>query len=407
MKCENARHYYFACLTDASSVPQEIASHLSECAHCREEMDRLREALDQPQQSHQPESEFLALHYRLLDQWVSCETIKPLLPSLLAVGLSARNATPVTAHLDKCRQCQKNLDELASLKLTHSQLMAAARCLTGQAEMSAFDSAAQDLLKSLQSQRPSGLQTRMSLKSLPGETAEQQWLSDAYTIEVKRHTSPDSLNKPIGRRRAIQAFAGAGIAAAALLAVWVTVPPATVEALDITQLYQRLEQIKNAHIQVFSESGEEINTIWISESLRARLFRQETQTVFWNEHTGEIFRKQADAIELVSHGDVPQLSCPWGLLPFNHLSELPADRQWGYVKDTEIDGTAVQIYEMTWQQQGLRKTWRGYLDMHTHLPYRIEWTETIGNGFPSQQWVMKVSYPSDAECRQTFQHHGF
>ncbi len=406
MNCEDFRPYYFEYLTDASSVPDDVTAHLSQCTQCQAEMDRLRNALDQKPQNHNPEAEFLKLHYQLLDQWVSCDKIKPLLPSLLAVNFSGRNATPVTAHLEKCDQCQKNLDELAALELTFPQLMKASRYLASEEDLSDFDHSAQDTLKTLKFQHPADLQTRMSLKSASANVAEEQWLSDAYTIEVK-HQAQSVTSRPMGRRQAIQAFTAAGIAAAVLLAVILTIPPATVEALDITQVYQRLEQVKNAHIQVFSESGEEINTIWISESLKARLFRQPEQTVFWNEQTGDIFCKQADTVELVSHGDVPQLVKPWGLLPFKHISELPANRQWAYIADTEIDGKTVQIYEMTWQQKSIRKTWRGYLDIHTHLPYRIEWTETVSDNFPSQQWVMKVSYPSDEECQQVFRQSGF
>lgn len=414
MNCESVKQYYYEYLEQESSVPADVSVHLSQCQQCREEIERLREALGCQDQHHRsPEPEFLQLHYRLLDQWASCDAIKPLLPSLLTAVFSTKNQTPVTAHIENCCLCQKNLDDIVSLQLSFSQLMSASRYLAGEEEgLSEFGSAAQDVLKGIAAQRHRDVLTRMSLVPQSADPSDATWISDSYTVDVKHRVAKTPDRRPTRSKLAVPTFVTGGIAAAILFVIMLTLPPTAVKGLDLAQVYQSLEDVKNVHIQVFSEDLQEIRNIWISEGLQARLFQQEESTVYWDERTGEIYQKDADLVQLVSQIDGETLDRPWGLLPFNHISELPVDWQWGYVADAVIDGLQVQIYELTWQeprsnQQSIQKKWRGYLDIHTHLPYRIEWTEKADKKSPDIQWIMEVRYPTDAECLETIQQDGF
>ena len=100
-----------------------------------------------------------------------------------------------------------------------------------------------------------------------------------------------------------------------------------------------------------------------------------------------------------------ELERPWGLLPFKQISELPPSYDWGYVSEAALDGDRkVQVYELTWKairnQAVIERKWRGYLDSHSHLPYRIEWLDKVGDSPYQLVMTILVGYPSDVECQQ-------
>ena len=416
MNCENAKLYYFEYLEGELTIPADASEHLSQCPHCAGEIERLRETFASQAPSGQTlEPEFLQLHYQLAGQWVSCETVRPLLPSLLVASFSANHLTPVTAHVDQCDRCRTHLEAVSSLGLNRTQLLCVSRYWAGQDDaLEGFDEAQRKVLEEIRTHSGQCVRTRMSLNEVSDQASEGAWISDAYTLDVKQPAVKTAPRRPQRHRFAVSAYVTGGIAAAVLLVVMLTLPPSVAKALDLTQVYQSLESVKNVHVRVFSEDQQEIQNIWICEGLQARLFQQKESTVYWDERTGEIFRRDRDKdmTTLVSQGEHEKLDRPWGLLPFNTIAELPEDRQWGYISDTEIDGVTVQIYELTWRQmrgsqQPIQKKWRGYLDVNTHLPYRIEWTEIVGEDFPAVELIMEVHYPSDEECLEAIQRDGF
>ncbi len=417
MNCENAKPYYFEYLEGELTIPADVSEHLSQCRHCADEIERLRETLGAQQPSGQTlKPGFLKLHYQLAGQWVSCDTVRPLLPSLLAANFSANHHTPVTAHVDECDRCRAHLEVLSSLGLNRTQLLRVSRYWAGEADaLEDFGAVQREALEQIQVQTGPGIQTRLSLSEQSDRVSEESWISDAYTLDVKRpavQVEATPRRRPPHHRFALSAYVTGGIAAAVLLVVMLTLPPSVAKAFDLTQVYQSLESVKNVNIRVLSEDQEEIRNIWICEGLQARLFQQQENTVYWDERTGEIFRKDKDSTELISQNNQMELNRPWGLLPFTTVAELPVDRQWTYISDTEIEGVTVQIYELTWRQmrgsqQSIQKKWRGYLDINTHLPYRIEWTETVGEDFPAVELIMEVRYPSDEECLEAIQRDGF
>ena len=132
-----------------------------------------------------------------------------------------------------------------------------------------------------------------------------------------------------------------------------------------------------------------------------------------DKRSGKIFQKHDGAVQLISQGAEMELERPWGLLPFKHLSELPASYDWEYISDTVLEGDLkVRIYEWRWvetpnSQLQIKHVWRGYLDVRSYLPYRIECLDKINNSPAELIMEMKVSYPSDAECREAFDKYGF
>jgi hypothetical protein len=53
---------------------------------------------------------------------VTCQTVRPFLPSLAAPLLKIRIPTPITVHIDNCLTCKENLQKIQSLNLSLKQL---------------------------------------------------------------------------------------------------------------------------------------------------------------------------------------------------------------------------------------------------------------------------------------------
>lgn len=403
MNCETAKSWYFDYLDKPDAVAPEIVSHIEQCSVCRAEVARLDAMLSQPERAEKPyRPKYLELHYHLLDRWVSCEQVVGFLPSLLLPQLGLRGQTPVTAHVDRCPDCQAALQTIASLQLNASELVDASCYLADRQQTGRLKPFACAALDKVRRGCGSDVMTRMRFAST--DNAETQWLGDAGVVDVKRRAASP--------RRAASVWITSGVAAAILLAVLLVLPTSDVKALDVEQLYMTLETVRNVHIQ--KHDGEkEIEHIWIADGLGAYLFQQDDQTVFVDRGTGKIFQQHQGAVQLVSQGGKMELERPWGLLPFKHISQLPASYHWEHVSDTVLNGgQEVLVYEWIWtegatQQNGIHHIWRGYLDRRSHLPYRIEWLDKMGDSPTELIMEMDISYPSDVECREVFERFGF
>lgn len=411
MKCENVREYYYDYLHQIEAVPSEITAHIKQCSVCVRELERLTELLQkQPSVAMPLTPEYLQCHYQLLDRWASCDLIKPLLPSLLISELELKHRTPVTAHIENCPECQKSLRSISSLGLSGSQLMKAG-CYLARSQDSTVELEAEvrQVLDEVKDKDGSIVLTRLRATS---EHPEQEWVADSFVTDVEYRQPQPAQSRPVTRRHAVSAWAASGIAAAILFAILLVLQTGDVKALDVNQLYMSLENVRNAHIQKF-DGPEELESIWIAEGLGAYLFQRNENAVFVDTHSGEIFQQRDGAVQLTPHQSKMELERPWGLLPFKKISELPESYDWEYISDGELEGgLKVKIYEWSWEeilnnQTEVKKIWRGYLDTHSHLPYRIEWMDRVGDLPAELIMEMKISYPSDAECLDVLESYGF
>jgi hypothetical protein len=129
--CKEAEvHYYDLILGKGHElIPEHIVEHISQCRNCQEQLNQLKVALSQadsidPEQSHanSTTATMLKLHFAYIDKPVTCQTVKPFLPTLLDPALSIRIPTPITAHIDNCHQCSEDLETIRTLNLNHNQL---------------------------------------------------------------------------------------------------------------------------------------------------------------------------------------------------------------------------------------------------------------------------------------------
>ncbi|MHC4759610.1 MAG: hypothetical protein ACYTE8_13250 [Planctomycetota bacterium] len=130
--CELARPYYYEYLYEESkmNIPSDISEHINQCKQCQDEIQRLKsilvESTEQTDDNSKEKSFALitntTLHFGHIGNLVSCSTAKPFLPSLADPLLKIGIPTPITVHLDKCNQCESDLQKIIELKLTHNQL---------------------------------------------------------------------------------------------------------------------------------------------------------------------------------------------------------------------------------------------------------------------------------------------
>ena len=129
--CKQAVLYYYDFLYDESDrpIPESIVNHVEQCQYCREQINQLEAVLSQ---TDGPESELgrvssavttmLKLHFAYIGKPVTCNIVKPFLPTLLDQTLGMRIPTPIVTHVCDCQQCSEDLDIIRCLKLSRKQL---------------------------------------------------------------------------------------------------------------------------------------------------------------------------------------------------------------------------------------------------------------------------------------------
>jgi hypothetical protein len=129
--CEEAELYYYDFILGKGHelIPEHIVEHISQCRKCQEQVNELKGALlqadsiDQEQkQANSATATILKLHFACIGKPVTCQTVKPFLPTLLDPVLQIRIPTPITAHLDNCQRCSEDLEVIRSLRLNRKQL---------------------------------------------------------------------------------------------------------------------------------------------------------------------------------------------------------------------------------------------------------------------------------------------
>ncbi|MBN1392779.1 MAG: hypothetical protein JW947_08265 [Sedimentisphaerales bacterium] len=129
--CKEAEPYYYDFLSKEGQelVPESVIGHIKQCRHCQEQIGQLTRVLTAAGGSIESESGqassattvMLKLHLAYVGKPVSCETIKPFLPSLLDPALRVGIPTPITVHIDNCQKCSEDLDAIQKLNLSRKQ----------------------------------------------------------------------------------------------------------------------------------------------------------------------------------------------------------------------------------------------------------------------------------------------
>lgn len=241
-------------------------------------------------------------------------------------------------------------------------------------------------------------------------------------------TAPD--DKPRGRvkrkvptrkcKRFIRPLAAAAIIL--IVACLVFMGPAA-KAVDLGRIYGALERIKNVHFAAFiPEKTKPTQQVWISRSLNIKMSKTNSQWVLWDIKNELKKAKNLDTnlteASKLNYGILIQvkgtMETPWGLLPFGNTSAVPKNAEWQQVADEEIETfiANTEVYDLIWMEETVNGSavyhkWRGYIDVETKLPMRIEWWQKYAEEEYKLASIMKVSYPTDIEIQAVIDEAGF
>ncbi|MHC4569668.1 MAG: hypothetical protein ACYTE3_28410, partial [Planctomycetota bacterium] len=229
-KCRPAQLCYYDLLSSetAESVPDDVHEHVASCADCRSDIDRLRGILasagkrvDSEQRRRDSAiTELLSLHFAWVDELVTCTQVKPFLPGLADPLLRVRIPTPITAHVDSCPACSKELAVLRDAALTHTQLCRLSRILaedvdedTDSQEVRAAFPAVADMLE-----RPdSEIATRFTFNESAVTNSGELQKSRLIEVEVIDRRQAAAVNRRQAFIRSLKRYTGPAIAAAAVV----------------------------------------------------------------------------------------------------------------------------------------------------------------------------------------------
>jgi len=399
--CVEASTYYYDTLSGHhSDIPAAIQAHIAGCSVCQSEIRRLDDCL-QTQGDSKPtrlDVQYLAVHHRLLNQWVCCDKVKPFLPLLSVSGQALEMLTPVTAHLEHCDVCRHQRDRLADLRLSAEQTEQAVLYLAGQPLEAALPQEIQDVLEAIRDSENSGIATRVALDS-----------DGQIQVEVQQQPV---LRKPQyasqqGGRSSVRLWIRAGLAASILMAIsicFLSIPSA--QGIALRQVYQAVEQLVNCRIQIFvPEQTKPYQTILFSRELQIQMYQNPDKATLWDLDHKTMLNSGSGVQEPVKQTSLPALQAGqrgFGLMPFNSLQELPASYSWVRVEGLDDIRPGQQVYDLQWGQadrstgQVVRR-WRGFLNASTLLPERIEWWEQLpGQQQPQLIMRMEIDYPDTA-----------
>ena len=191
-----------------------------------------------------------------------------------------------------------------------------------------------------------------------------------------------------------------------------------VRAVDITQIYKALGQIKNVCITTFYQE-KPTQKRWISRELNINMLKTERQCVFWDiegklRKTKNLATGSITMEELNDNMLAETMEMPWGLLPFNTISKVPENAKWQRVADKAIEAiiSNTQVYDLTWPKKMLDRSIvyqkrRFYIDIKTKLPKKIEMWQKHAKKEYKLLTVMKVTYPAVVEIRSVIHDAGF
>jgi hypothetical protein len=129
--CKEAELYYYDFLCDESRrlIPEPIVNHVEQCQCCLGQISQLEAVLSQADNLESERGRvssavttMLKLHFAYIGKPVTCNIVKPFLPTLLDQALGIHIPTPIVTHVCDCQQCSEDLDIIRCLNLSCKQL---------------------------------------------------------------------------------------------------------------------------------------------------------------------------------------------------------------------------------------------------------------------------------------------
>jgi hypothetical protein len=437
--CQKAMIYYYDCLSDAKdSIPDKIYSHIEHCENCQQELQWLRQADSEISSTSDSttilaaRTQHLKLHFALVDQPISCSTIKTFLPAMAIPGQQITIATPVTTHIGRCRQCAEDFAALKQMELTTSQYSDICRMFLDHSFQPAqsFTEQQVKILGQIRDRLDSGIITRFRVKDtfeVGEETSfDVEVLTGSHNIEKKLPIAENmtSLKSRQNIRLLPKRFLRPIAAAAAILmGTFLLFKNTSVQATDLSQIYEALKDVKNIVMtQYGTDSSTPLQQTLISKVRGIKLFKMNDNITLWdlNQQTKQTITNagspiQSTRLDKTAIGSVLEtMNVPWGLLPFKNAGELPEGTIWRKIESAQPDTAAAQteVYDLFWTEhaftEDIEYQWRFYIDATTKHPMKIQsWKKAAQDAEYEAVILIEITYPTTEQISDMLKQTGF
>jgi hypothetical protein len=146
--CSHAALYYYDYLhaDPQEPIPDNMATHIDQCAVCQRQLDQLRQMLSKSNKWASKKKQLskaiekLKSHFQLVNKQITCGVVKPFLPGLAEPTGSVRTPTPITVHIQHCKPCSADLQTIITLNFTPKQLAQLKKVFDGTSPETALES---------------------------------------------------------------------------------------------------------------------------------------------------------------------------------------------------------------------------------------------------------------------------
>lgn len=437
-QCQEAEPYYYDYLQGKEdAIPQSILTHMTDCPDCQTEIKWLKKTFAESEEGASSNTKAtlhatqMKQHCILIDHPVRCSTIKSYLPILAIPEMTIRISTPVTAHIQACPECSRDLETLKRLSLSSEQLSTLSLILTQMKSEKSQDAEiitdrffqdVQDASKSIRRimDRPdSGIVTTFRADD-SSATSEEPYHVEVAQDDIANPSSEPSTDIRLTKAPAAHSkwfFKPVAAAAAIILVAMLFFKNPSLDATDLGQIYEALKNVRNVIMTQYDvDSTESVQQILIARSQGIKLLKTGSDVILFDIQNK--IKKTMNADDQLQQTDLDRdtvkfiaetMNVPYGLLPFNSSSELPEGAVWKKVEleESKTPQKQVEIYDLFWSKRTIgaefeiHYQWRCHLDPATKHPFRLEFLRK-GPGDMDYQLITttQIDYPSESQINK-------
>ncbi len=224
---------------------------------------------------------------------------------------------------------------------------------------------------------------------------------------ISRFTKKLAQNASKPKLKQLAKLTAAAVFVAIVAVLIVKMPEA--RGITLSDVYSAFKGTINVHVRHMDATGETlIEQIWSSEKHGLLLITNDRRATLWDVNAGIAKSRPSDsnrvrvtALSEEALSETRELIAGFSnIMPFSDESKIPKPWTWDQISDPNLEARVLGtvIYELTWKDHAVLRSWRGFIDIRTSLPIIAEAYEK-GNRDRELilQSVIQFEYPSDDE----------